>query len=226
MPPIRLANAVWNGRTRVTTQTATPYKQVGAHVTHKITVCGDLKNRYHKIYMMIYLKRKKTKKNTTTIEVTSYRGRDETSAWQIGSFHADSGTLLPLYVSVASDCSSYKHQHRSFSSHTHLCLPDTNMSCPSCWTLPFLLKDKDHVILKLTPLASSTIWIKQNASNKCMSNGKGVGKTYNCFLAVYLPTATLTQCWRKYIIILLSSIIARTLFKFTIRFSGANPTTS
>lgn len=45
------------------------------HVTCKITVFGDLKNRYHKIYVIIY------QKNTTTMEVLFLtETRDETSA--------------------------------------------------------------------------------------------------------------------------------------------------
>ena len=151
----RLSNTVWNGRARGS-QIATPYKWIGRRyaargtqsihplsrpekklhhsyynpvlvnniqVTHKITVSGYLKNRYHKIYIMIFffLNEKKTPMRCCFLEAGMKSVRDTVSC------HTGSGMLLPLLVSVASDCSRCKHQHRSCSSHFHLCLPNTNI---------------------------------------------------------------------------------------------------
>ena len=50
-------------------------------VTHKITVSGYLKNRYHKIYIMIFFFLNEKKKKKPTNEVLLPRGSDEISAW-------------------------------------------------------------------------------------------------------------------------------------------------
>lgn len=100
------------------------------HVTHQLTVSGDLKNRYHEIHLITHRKQK----HPHCAGVTPYRGTDETSSWLTSSVLADSGRLQRVCCWVTA---AAVHISTSFSSHFHFCLSDTKMSFPSCWTWQF-----------------------------------------------------------------------------------------
>lgn len=99
-----------------------------------------------------------------------------------------------------------------FKPNFHLCLPNTNVSFPSLWTLVH----RQEPFLNLILLLSSTTWHKQKAFNECMWNVKQA-RNYFCPI-LHLKTTADTMLKRVYTIILSKSLTAKSPFPLILRF--------